>query len=185
MTVLELVIIGLMGIIIILAISMLWTNWTGAPWVPTPMRKVRKMLEMAEVGPEDVVYDLGSGDGRLVIMAARKFGARAVGIEISLLRYLWSKLEIYILELEDQVEIIRGDFFSQDLREATVVTCYLLQRTNNKLEVKLLDELRPGSRVVSHTFTFPSLPDVRQEDDLRLYHIYPDKYEGLRRVLGD
>jgi hypothetical protein len=117
-------------------------------------------------------------------MAARKYGARAVGVEIDPLRYAWSKLLVYLLELEDLVEIIRGDFFSQDLRQATVVMCYLLQSTNNKLEAKLMDELPPGARVVSRMFTFPTLPAVRQDDELRLYVIYEDKFEGLRRAVG-
>lgn len=185
LTVWDILILTLMLAALIFAISMIWTNWVGAPWVPTPRKKARKMLELAEVGPEDVVYDLGSGDGRLVIMAARKFGARAVGVEIDPLRYVWSKLVVYLLGLEDRVEIVRENLFSQDFREATVVMCYLLQSTNNRLEIKLLDELQPGARVVSRTFTFPTLPAVRQDEDLRLYVIYPDKFEGLRRAIGD
>ena len=183
-TVRDILILCLMIAILVFAISMIWPNWVGAPWVPTTRKKVRRMLELAGVGPEDVVYDLGSGDGRLAIMAAQKYGARAVGIEIDPLRYAWSKLLVYLLELEDRVKLIRGDFFSQDLREATVVTCYLLQSTNNKLEAKLLDELEPGSRVISHTFTFPTMPAVRQDEELRLYLIYEDKFEGLRRAVG-
>ena len=156
-------------LVIILAISMSWTNFRGAPWVPTPMSLVHKMLTMAEVEPDDLVYDLGCGDGRVIITAARRYGARAVGIEIDPLRYLWCKMLINLLGLRGQVWIILGDFFNQDLSGADVVTCYLLQSTNNKLERKLKQELRPGTRVVSHSFSFPGLQKVRQDDQIKLY----------------
>jgi SAM-dependent methyltransferase len=127
------------------------------------------MLTLAEVGPGDLVYDLGCGDGRMVVTAARRYGARAVGIEIDPLRYAWCQALITVLGLRDRVRIVYGDFFSQDLSDADVVTCYLLQSTNNRLEGKLNQELRPGTRVVSNTFTFPGLSKVRQDGDAKLY----------------
>jgi predicted RNA methylase len=148
---------------------MVWTGARGAPWVPTSLKKVRKMLTMAEVGPGDLVYDLGCGDGRTIVTAARRYGARAVGIEIDPLRYLWCQLFITVLGLRDRVRIVYGDFFNQDLSDADVVTCYLLQDTNDKLEEKFKRELRPGTRVVSNTFTFSGLHKVRQDGDARLY----------------
>jgi SAM-dependent methyltransferase len=134
---------------------------------------VRKMLTLAEVGPGDLVYDLGCGDGRMIVTAARRYGARAVGIEIDPLRYVWCQLLITVLGLRDRVRIVYGDFFSQDLSEADVVTCYLLQSTNNELEGKFKRELAPGTRVVSNTFTFPGLPRVRQDGDASLYLCAP------------
>lgn len=154
---------------IVLVVSFAWTNILGAPWVPTSMSLVRKMLDMAEVGPGDLVYDLGCGDGRIIFTAARRYGARAVGFEIDPLRYLWCRLLIRVLGLRDRVQIVFGDFFKQDLSEADVVTCYLLQSTNNKLEDKFEKELRPGTRVVSNTFTFIGLQQVREDGDARLY----------------
>jgi predicted RNA methylase len=133
------------------------------------MRVVHKMLAMAEVGPGDLVYDLGCGDGRLIVAAARRYGARAVGIEIHPLRYLWCRALIAVLGLRDRVRIVRGDFFTQDLSDADVVTCYLLQRTNNKLEEKLRRELDSSGRIVSRRFTFPNLDLVRQDDRDKLY----------------
>ena len=133
------------------------------------MRVVHKMLAMAEVGPGDVVYDLGCGDGRLIVAAARRYGARAVGIEIHPLRYLWCQALIAVLGLRGRVRVIRGDFFAQDLSDADVVTCYLLQRTNNKLEGKFRQELDPSTRVVSKRFTFPGLHLVRRDDKDKLY----------------
>jgi len=130
---------------------------------------VHKMLRLAEVGPDDVVYDLGCGDGRTLVVAARKFGARAVGIEIDPLRYLWCLMLITLLGLRDNVSILFGDFFKYDLGKATVITCYLLQDTNKKLENKFAKELQPGTRIVSNTFTFLQMPIVSKDEDARLY----------------
>ena len=154
---------------LILMISAVWPGFRGAPWVPTSMRMVHRMLTIAEVRPGDLVYDLGCGDGRMIVTAARRYGARAVGIEIDPLRYLWSQMLITVLRLRDRVRIVYGDFFNQDLSEADVVACYLLQDTNNRLEGKLEQELRPGTRVVSNTFTFPGLLKVRQDGEAKLY----------------
>jgi predicted RNA methylase len=124
---------------------------------------------MVDVGPGDVVYDLGCGDGRVIVTAARRFGARAVGIEIDPLRYLWSQMLVTLLGLRDRVQVVYGDFFAQDLSEADVVTCYLMQNTNERLVEKLRRELRPGSRVVSNTFTFPGLRLVRRDNQADVY----------------
>ena len=154
-------------------ISILWTGLRGAPWVPTGLRIVRKMLEMAEVGPDDVVYDLGCGDGRTIVTAARRYGAHAVGIEIDPLRYLWCQILITVLGLRGQVRVLYGSFYRRDLGEASVVTCYLLQSTNEKLQDKLVRELDPGTRIVSNSFTFPRLHLLRQDtgDELYLYNL--------------
>jgi predicted RNA methylase len=127
------------------------------------------MLAMAEVGPDDLVYDLGCGDGRMIVAAARRFGARAVGIEIDPLRYLWCQVLITFLGLRDRVEVLYGDFFAHDLSRADVVTCYLLQATNDRLVRKLKRELNLDARVVSNSFTFPGLRVVCQDNHSRLY----------------
>jgi SAM-dependent methyltransferase len=168
--------LGLVPILTLaILISILWTNRVGAPWAPTPMSKVRKMLEMAGVGPGDLVYDLGCGDGRTIVTAARRFGARAVGIEIDPLRYLWCQMLITILGLRDRVRVVYGSFYRQDLSDADVVTCYLLQSTNEKMEGKLKRELDPSARVVSNRFTFPGLHLLQQDskDELYLYDLAP------------
>jgi SAM-dependent methyltransferase len=160
-----------LGVILILVfvISITWTRMRGAPWLPTPMKTVRAMLSIADVGPDDVVYDLGCGDGRTIFTAAREYGARAVGIEIDPLRFLWCQMLVRLLGLRGRVHIIYGDIFAQDLSSADVVTCYLLQDTNNRLAAKLKRELHPGTRVVSNTFTFPGLVQVRADGGVRLY----------------
>jgi ribosomal protein L11 methylase PrmA len=160
-------------LVVILMVSILWTNLRGAPWLPSSMGKVHKMLAMADVGPNDVVYDLGCGDGRTLITAARSYGARAVGIEIDPLRYVWCQLIITLFGLRRQVKIVFGDFFAQDLSEADVVICYLLPKTNRKLEEKFMRELHPSTRVVSNHFVFPGLCLMRSDNDAQLYLYHP------------
>lgn len=160
-------------LVMIFVISISWTRSRGAPWVPASMSTVHKMLAMAEVGPNDVLYDLGCGDGRTIVTAARHYGSRAVGIEIDPLRYLWCQLLITVLGLRGQVQVVYGDFFTQDLSAADVVTCYLLQSTNEKLQGKLMQELHPSVRVVSNDFTFPRLQLHRQDTKAEIYLYHP------------
>jgi SAM-dependent methyltransferase len=159
----------LLAIAVVLVISIMWPQSRGAPWLPTPMLMVDKMLKMARVGPGDVVYDLGCGDGRFIIAAALRYGARAVGIEIDPLRYAWCRALTTVLGLRRRIRVIHGDFFAQDLSEADVVICYLLQGTNTKLQGKFQAELRPGTRVVSNYFKFPKLRLTGQDDEDQLY----------------
>ena len=156
-------------------VSILWPGLRGAPWMPTRLRTVRKMLDLAEVGPGDLVYDLGCGDGRTIVTAARRYGARAVGVEIDPLRYVWCQAVITLLGLRDRVRVVYGDFFAQDLGEADVVTCYLLDSTNRKLQKKLLSELAPNTRVVSHMFAFPELHLIHYDKQDQLYLYRPKR----------
>ncbi|MEM1679947.1 MAG: rRNA adenine N-6-methyltransferase family protein [Sulfolobales archaeon] len=126
------------------------------PYVPTPEVVVDKMLQLANVSPDDVLYDLGSGDGRIVVQALTKYGVKkAVGIEIrdDLVKIARSKINE--LNLGDRAQIYHGDMFEVDISEATVVTLFLLTSVNNMLRPKLEKELRSGSRVVSHEFEIP------------------------------
>ena len=122
------------------------------PFVPTPERVVDRMLQIAKVGPGDVVYDLGSGDGRIVIAAARNYGARGVGIDIDPQRIKEARDNARRAGVADRVEFREGNLFTSNISEATVVTLYLLSSVNLQLRPKLLTELRPGTRVVSHAF---------------------------------
>jgi SAM-dependent methyltransferase len=121
-------------------------------FVPTPNEVVEKMLEMAAVTSRDVVYDLGCGDGRICIMAAQKYGVRAVGIDIDPKRISEANANAKSARVTDKVRFVEGDLFEADIGEATVVTLYLLTRLNEKLKPKLLKDLKPGTRVVSHAF---------------------------------
>ena len=121
-------------------------------FVPTPNEVVDKMLEMAKVTAKDVVYDLGCGDGRIVITAAQKYGARAVGIDIDPKRIQEANANAKAAKVAGKVRFVEADLFEADISEATVVTLYLLTRLNEKLKPKLLKDLKPGTRVVSHAF---------------------------------
>lgn len=122
------------------------------PFVPTPMEVVAEMLRMAEVRPGDIVYDLGCGDGRIVITAAREMGARGVGIDKNPRRIDECLANARSAGVMGQVRFLKEDLFTADIREATVVTMYLLQEVNQRLRPRLLRELRPGARIVSHNY---------------------------------
>jgi cyclopropane fatty-acyl-phospholipid synthase-like methyltransferase len=121
-------------------------------FTPTRQGLADAMLRLAEVKPDDVVYDLGSGDGRIVMLAAQKYGARGVGIEIDHGLVEMSRQIARDGEVESRVTFIEDDFFTADISAATVVMLYLSESVNRRLEPKLRAELRPGTRIVSHQF---------------------------------
>ena len=132
-------------------------------YVPTPEAVVEAMLQVANVGKNDIVYDLGCGDGRIPVTAAKKYGATGVGIDIDPQRIKEAKENVAKNNVGDRVTIIQGDLFEQDLSKATVVTLYLLPSLNVKLMPKLMKELRPGTRIVSHAF---DMGDWKPEKEL-------------------
>lgn len=134
-------------------------------YVPTTDAVVNRMLLMANVGPGDVVYDLGCGDGRIVIAAAQQFGARGVGIDIDPKLIRVARANAKAAGVEHRVRFEVGDLFEADLREASVVTLYLLPSMNRKLRPKLLAELAPGARIIAHDFDFgPEWPPEETQD---------------------
>jgi hypothetical protein len=148
------------------------------PYVRTPERVVMTMLRVANVGPEDVLYDLGSGDGRIVVAAAEHFGASGVGIDIDPERIADGVARARARGVDDRVRFIQEDLFRADLSEATVVTLYLVPRINMKLRPKLLRELRPGTRVVSHNYDMGDwVPDrkVRVGFSTVYYWVIPER----------
>jgi SAM-dependent methyltransferase len=131
-------------------------------FIPTPQPVVEAMLELAEIKKTDVVYDLGSGDGRIVITAAKKYGARGVGIELDPALVKQARRNAAAAGVADRVRFVTQDLFTTNLRPATVVTLYLLQSLNERLRPKLVRELRPGARIVSHVFNMgPEWPPAR------------------------
>jgi len=124
------------------------------PYFPSTDEAVLGLLELAGTGSNDVVYDLGCGDGRIVIAAARDFGARAVGIEIDPVPLRMAVYQARRAGVEDRVRFVRGDLFEADIREATVVTLFLFETLNRRLLPKLLKELAPGTRIVAHRYGF-------------------------------
>ena len=125
-------------------------------FVPTPQEVVDAMLNVAKVGPNDVIYDLGSGDGRIPVTAAKRFGARGVGIDIDPQRIREANENAKKEGVTDKVRFLNQDLFTTDISEATVVTLYLLPSLNLKLLPKLNKELKPGTRIVSHAFDMGS-----------------------------
>lgn len=135
-----------------------------APYVPSPQSVVEKMLEVAQVKPGELVYDLGSGDGRVLITAAQKYQARGVGVEISEKAVKTSLQRIKELSLEDRVKIIHGHLLDVDLSEADVVTIYLLTKSNELLRPNLEKYLKRGARVVSHDYEIRGWKPLRVEE---------------------
>lgn len=123
-----------------------------APFVPSPIEIIERMLESANVKRGDVVVDLGCGDGRILVTAVQKFGAKAVGIELNPKLVKEASEMIARLGLQNHAKVIRGDIFEADLSQADVVTLYLTTGSNEKLRPKLEQSLRPGARVVSHDY---------------------------------
>lgn len=136
------------------------------PFASTPHKLVKEMLKLADTGKDDVVYDLGSGDGRIVIAAARDFGAKGVGIELDGELISLSRKNAIKEGVEKDVKFIQEDFFEIDLKDATVVTLYLLPEVNELLLPKLIKELKPGARIVSHMW---GLGDWEPDKTLHAY----------------
>ena len=137
-------------------------------FVPTWQPVVYRMLELAEVTQDDVVYDLGSGDGRIVVIAAQKYGARGVGVELDPKLIEVSRQVAREAEVSERVTFVQGDLFQADISAATVVTLFLSPSVNAELEPKLRKELRPGTRIVSHQFPigrWAPLRTVRAPED--------------------
>ena len=156
----------MLGLSLMLAMTTLWAlshaqqQRPDVIYVPTPDHVVAEMLQIAAVMNNDVVYDLGSGDGRVVIAAAKHYGARGVGVDVDPERINDSRANAHKAGVVDRVQFLEQDLFATDIREATVVTLYLLPGLNLKLRPKLLSDLRPGTRVVSHAFAMEDwLPD--------------------------
>jgi ribosomal protein L11 methylase PrmA len=132
-------------------------------YVPTPEEVVEAMLQVANVTRNDIVYDLGCGDGRIPVTAAKKYQARAVCIDIDPQRIKEANENVAKNGVGNQVRVVHGDLFEQNLSEATVVTLYLLPSLNVKLMPKLMKELKPGTRIVSHAF---DMGDWKPEKEL-------------------
>jgi protein-L-isoaspartate O-methyltransferase len=125
-----------------------------APYFPTPPSVVEKMLRLGELKKGETMFDLGSGDGRIVIMAAQKFGAKATGVEIDQALATQSSAQIRRLKLADRAKVILGDVATQDYSSADLITVYLLPNSNTKIRPMLEKQLKKGTRVVAHDFEF-------------------------------
>lgn len=167
--------------ILVFGLIITWIMWStaiGAGFEPTSKKLVRKMVEMAEIDSSDTLYDLGSGDGRIVFEAAKQYNAHAVGIEADPIRVIWSRLFLFFSGLQNNTQIVWGNIFKEDISEATAVTLFLGHNANQKLKRKLLNELKPGTPIVSYIWTFEGWKpiDVDKKDRIYLYVIGKSNY---------
>ena len=135
-----------------------------APFVASPPNVVEKMLELAQIKPGETLYDLGCGDARIVMMAAQKYGAKAVGIELDDGRFNDCAKRVKEAGLDSRVKIVHANATEVNLKEADVVTLYLLTSANERLRPNLERDLKPGARVVSHDFSMPGWKPARTEE---------------------
>lgn len=159
-------------VILLIFLSMIWppdSPWS--PWWRTSDENIKKALKLAGVKSSDIVYDLGSGDGRTLIIAAKEFGARGVGVEIDPLRFYISKLLIKFNGLSDRVKLRKENFLNSDIPDATVVFVYLVPNALKKLKPKFLKELKKGTRIVSikYKLEMPVAKSVKGEKEIFLY----------------
>jgi SAM-dependent methyltransferase len=169
------------------------TDNIAGPYVPTPWVIVDEMLKLAEIRSSDVVYDLGSGDGRLVIMSAKRFGARGIGVELDPQLVETARIGAKDEGVADRVKFVQGDLFEADIREASVVMLYLLPGFVTRLVPKLRADLRPGTRIVSHDYPLvPWRPDKELSMDVPekemisgttwtklYYYVVPARVQGV------
>ncbi len=167
---------ALLGSVLLIAVSPFvaaqWDDHGGdVPYVPTPHDVVDAMLKLADVKAGDVVYDLGCGDGRIVIAAAKKYGARGTGIDINPERIREANENAGKEGVTDKVRFLEKNLFEADIREASVVTLYLLSDVNLRLRPKLLKDLKPGTRIVSHSFDMGDWKPEKEQtiDGRRIY----------------
>jgi ubiquinone/menaquinone biosynthesis C-methylase UbiE len=146
-----------------------------APFVQTPLEVAKKMLDLSQVKPGEILYDLGCGDGRLIILAAKDMGASSTGIELREDLVERARTEIKRFNLEDKVKVIQGNFFDVNISDANIITLYLTSSANERLRPKLEAELKPGTRVVSHDFKVPGWKPVGVYDELLGHTIYTYK----------
>lgn len=171
--------------LIFLAIGTLWLvvpALYGVPWVPTRAARIRKALELAKLQPGEIFYDLGAGDGRVLLMAAKEFGAQAVGIEIGPVQWALGWLRILLSGSRPNARIRCGNFYRADLAEAEVVFVYLTSAQTTRLAEKLGQELRPSARVVSIAADFTEWqPALVDREKLIFVYRMPPTVQSLQK----
>ena len=164
-------------IFLFLCLSMVWppdSPW--APWWRTSSKIARAICRLAKVKKNDKVYDLGSGDGTALLIAASEFDATGIGIEIDPLRAIFSKIRIKASKLSGKISIKRKNFFNVKINDATVIFVYLVPKELLRLREKFMNELTPGTRIVSYRYAIPYLPLIKKDEVHGLYlYIIPEK----------
>jgi len=151
------------GVLVAMSVAAAQTPHLDVPYVPSPNPVVDGMLKLAGVSSGDTVYDLGCGDGRIVITAAKAYGAKGVGVDINPERIEEARSNAKSAKVEDKVRFEENDLFKANIAGATVVTLYLLPDVNLRLKAKLLKELKPGTRIVSHSFDMGDWKPEKEE----------------------
>lgn len=166
-------------LVIVLLVLLTWVWPPDSPWAPwwrTPARSARIACRLAKITKKDVVYELGSGDGSFVRVAAKEFGAKSVGIEVDRSRHLAAKLLVWVQNIQN-ITLVKDNFYNVNLSKASVVFVYLVPRAINRLMPKLKKELKPGTRIIS--FVYPiDLPLLAKNNKERLY-VYKFTKRGL------
>lgn len=163
----DLILLGTVIVIFLCFLGLSWFAGSDAPYVPTKMELIKKVLQSAGVKKESIFYELGSGDGR-VVLAAAKLGAKAYGIEQSWLRVWGSRKKARQQKLKD-AQFYHGNIFTREYFPADVVYIYLLQPAVNRLEKKLKDELKPGAKVITQTYHFKKWKPRQKIEDFWIY----------------
>lgn len=160
-------------VFLLLLLSSIWPpNSPWAPWWRTNRKIARRICKLAEVNSRDIVYDLGCGDGTLVVTAGKEFGAKAVGVEIDPLRVWIARIRVWLNNLLEQVEIRQEDLFKTNLSKATVVVVYLVPKTLDKLLPKFKKELKKGTRIISYQYQLDIKSEKKDiENRLFLYKV--------------
>ena len=166
---------------VLLTLSFVLAICRGAPFVPTGQEKVFRMLKLAALKKGETLVDLGSGDGRFVLLAAEK-GARAIGVELNWVLVLWARLRIWAAGLGDVARIVRSNVLTYDLRGVDVVICYLSPEMNKKLQAKLERELKPGARVLTNTFSFKGWKASARDEKEKLFVYTTGKIRESKRT---
>lgn len=168
----DFVLLALAGVSLFCASILYTTLKKGAPWFPTRKKNIRALLRASHIKPGETVMDAGCGDGRVLIVAAKEFGARCIGIETHWFLVLCARLWARLAGVSDRVQIIHADLFSTSFDKADVLFLFLLQKTNVRLQEKIQTELRPGSCVASYAFTLPDLQEMPKNEENPLFHLY-------------
>ncbi len=166
----------ILSIFLAFVLYIIWKYWAlilGAGFDPTPMKTVRRMLEIAEIDEKDIVYDLGCGDGRVILTAARDFGSKSVGIEADPLRFLYARLRVFFSKERNRIKVIFGNFMNKDIGNATCVVLFLFTRGNDLLLPKFKRELKPGTKIISYTWRLSEWQTVKTDafEEIYLYVI--------------
>jgi predicted RNA methylase len=167
--------------ILLFIISMIWppdSPWS--PWWRTSKKTALAMIDLAKITEDDIIYDLGSGDGTALITAAKRKGARGVGVEIDPLRVFISRIAVVLSGISHKIKIVRKNFFDVNISEATVIFMYLVPKALNKLKPKLLEELQPGTRIVTFVYKM-DLPLIASDPKNEVY-VYEIPKKSVKKM---